>query len=442
MRGQSQKTCHHVVRGLHSGVSAPCGRTLYSKTPDPGNAVSHPGVWAYSFIPLHKAKRRMAMWETIIVTHQGHIHHYQSFTDMKIFNKFLLPLLGAFVLTTACDDDDHASIPEINDEPSAIIVNQGSMGYLPGTLDLLTLTDDIYQAGVATIEGSPQNVVECGGYLFIPQFEKGQVAVLDKSSLRSVGAIAVPAPQSVCTDGTRVFAVGADSIFRLNVKSLAVEKKDTVGHTAFTSAYMGGNVYVAIGRGMGQYEGGTQLAKVNPETLQREYINVGINPYNQMVANEEDGLFVVCTGNYYDIPSAVYHVSADGIATKVCPGSYIDVCNGKLYVVTRTSSYDNDYNETSSCTYQTYSTSTRSLLSDDFLAPDAPHPAAATFVKVNPQGGEIFIGAAGLTESGFVSYVTPGDLYRFAADGKALSRHQAGVSPYSILFVNRRVMVK
>lgn len=356
---------------------------------------------------------------------------------MKNFNRFLLPLLGAVLFTASCDDDN-AYIPEITDQPSVVVVNQGSMGYLPGTLDLLTLDDGNYASAVCEIEGSPQNLVECGGLLFIPQYEKNAVAVFDKSSLRSAGSISVPAPQSVCTDGKVIFAVGADSIFRISPATLSVEAKDTVGHTAYTSVYADGSVYVAIGRGMGQYEDGCYVAKVNPQTLKREYIQVGINPYNQMVADASGNVFVVCTGNYYDIPAAVYKVSPDGTTANICEGSYIDVSDGKLYVITRTSIYDANWQESSSCTFRTYDAGTGAALSSSFLA-SGEQPAAATFIKINPEDGDIYIGACGLTSSGYVSYTTDGYLYRYAADGTLTAKYNAGVSPYACLFVTRRV---
>lgn len=357
---------------------------------------------------------------------------------MKHFNMLLL-LFAVFSLLLSSCDDDHSYVPTMTDVPCAVVVNQGAMGYMPGTLDVLNLTDGTYTPTVLTLGGSPQNIAECGGYLFIPLFEEDAVAVYDKSSLRAAGRIAVPAPQNVCTDGERIFAVGADSIFRISASSLSVELKDTVGHTAFAAVCSGGSVYVSIGRGMGQTEGGNLVAKVNPETLQREYISVGINPYNQMVADDEAGVFVVCTGNYYDILPAVYRIKADGTATEVCAGTYIDVCDGKLFVVERNSSYDSNWNETSSCTYKVYNANTGSLLAEDFIKADAEHPAAATFVKVNPNSGDIYVGAAGLTDGGFVNYMGSGCVCRYASDGSMLGKYEAGVSPYALYFVTKRV---
>ncbi len=360
---------------------------------------------------------------------------------MKLSGKVLLPFLAAMLLVVACDDDN-ATVPQITDEPSVLVVNQGAMGYLPGTLDLLTLTDGNYTASAYEIEGSPQNAVECGGYVFIPQYEKNAVAVLDKSSLRHAATVNVPSPQSVSTDGTSVFAIGADSVFRISASTLAVEQKDTVGHTAYASVYSNGSIYVAIGRDMGQYDGGCSVAKVNPQTLKCEYIEVGVNPYSQIVADGKGNVFVVCTGNYYDIPAAVYKISSDDTATEVCGGTYIDVCGDKLYVITRTSNYDEQWNETSTCSYQTYDTATGSLLSSDFLAADAPHPSAATFVKVSPNNGEIFIGEAGVGEGGVVSYTTAGSVYRYTAAGALVAKYAAGVSPFTCLFLNRRVVAE
>lgn len=353
-------------------------------------------------------------------------------------HKILPVLLGVAFFTTACDDDN-SFIPTITDEPSVLVVNQGLMGSLPGTLDLLSLTDGSYSAAICEIEGTPENAVECGGYLFIPQNEKNAVAVFDKSSLRRAATIAVPAPQSVCTDGNRVFAIGGDSIFRINPAALSVELKDTVGHTAFASVCVDGAVYVAIGRGWGQYDGGEFVAKVNPQTLEREYIKVGVNPYNQMAFDDKGNVFVTCSGNYADIPAAVYKIATDGSVSQVCEGgSAIDVANGTLYVITRTSSYDEKWNELSSCTFKTYNTATGTLQNEDFLVGDE-RPAAATFVKINPNDGDIYIGASGLTEGGFVSYTSAGNVYRYTSGGEFVAKYNAGVSPYTCVFVTRRV---
>ena len=124
---------------------------------------------------------------------------------MKHFNKLLL-LFAVFSLLLSSCDDDHSYVPTMTDVPCAVVVNQGAMGYMPGTLDVLNLTDGTYTPTVLTLGGSPQNIAECGGYLFIPLFEEDAVAVYDKSSLRAAGRIAVPAPQNVCTDGERIFA--------------------------------------------------------------------------------------------------------------------------------------------------------------------------------------------------------------------------------------------
>ncbi|MBP3228767.1 MAG: hypothetical protein J6M53_08330 [Bacteroidaceae bacterium] len=355
---------------------------------------------------------------------------------MKKNLRTLLLLAAAIWTVSSCDDDD-PKVPAFTDEPCAVVVNQGAMGYLSGTLDLLSLTDGTYTTGYAELGGTPENVVECGGYLFIPLNEENSIAVYDKSSLLRSATIAVPAPQSICTDGARVFAVGNDSIFRISATTLAVEAKDTVGHTAFACTYTGGSVYVNVGRTYGQYTGGTTVAKVNPETLAVQQIEVGINPYSQIATDGSGNVYTVCQGNYYDVLPTVYRIASDGTSTPICNGTLIDCYGGKLYVAYRTSSYDEAWNEISTTTYKTYALGSATPVAEDFISAAAEAPAAATFLRVNPENGEVFIGTNGVTDGGFVSYLTSGHVYRYAPTGALLAKYDAGVSPYAIAFVTR-----
>ena len=350
-----------------------------------------------------------------------------------------LLLLAALGLTCTSCDDDHSYVPTARDVRGAVVINQGSMGYQAGTLDWLNLEDGTYTSTALTLGGTPENVVECSGYIFVPLYEENVVAVYDKSSLRAAARIAVRTPQSVCTDGEHVFAVGADSIFRISTSNLSVEQADTVGHTAYASVCAGGSVYVAIGQGWGQYEGGNLVAKVNPQTLTREYITVGINPYNQMVADESGNVFVVCAGDYGDTPSQVYRIASDNSTKVIGNGSYIDVCQGKLYVAYRTSLYDEMWNESSQSTYTLYDAATGDKLSDNFLSTTNELPTAPTFIKVNPDGAEVYVGANSLTEAGYVSYTQSGKVYRFNNRGVLINTYEAGVSPYALYFLTQRV---
>lgn len=359
--------------------------------------------------------------------------------------KFLLvafaTMLFAGSALVSCSEDD----PKTGgDDPKefvaagkngAVVVNQGSYGQDLASWGVFAYSDNSTSYNL-TLPGSlgntPQNAVKVGDNFYVADNAKGYLGVYDKSLIKTT-EIALKAPQGVTAAGDVVFAVSGDSVFAISTATNEKVGQVYAGSNIYALAVANNAVYVTQGMDWSSDEGAAQknyvikisLSSFNAgASVTSKRIEVGLNPYNQIITDAQGNVFVVCAGDFgyfSGVESEVWKIDASDMSTKVANGNYVAERNNVLFVVEKA-------NNSKEYAFKTYKTSTGALLNNNFLSNATEQPKNVSFLGVNPYSGYIYFGS---NENG---YKANGFIYEYAADGAFVKKHNTGVNPYSILF--------
>lgn len=354
--------------------------------------------------------------------------------------KLALIALSTALLFAACDEtepDHWGTLTPVADE--AIVVNQGNMyGGIAGTLSSIDLksggiTNNVFQsANNQSLGDTPQNAVYHGSKLYIAVFGSNLVWVLDAKSKQILQQVETSSPEWVEAGGDYVYVANNDGnvtrIDTLNYTTQTIE----VGPNPACMTISGDYLYVSISDGYNYengYVNGKKVAKVNLNTFTKETdIPVGLNP-GKIVSDRNGNIFVVCLGDYYTIPSQVYHIAADATtSTALCEGSQI-ACNTKtnvLYVLNTSTDWATGESAT---TYTIYSTTTLAEQTNVF-SQNTDLPASPTGIFVNEVNDHVYITADRST----TGYDKQGDVYEFDSTGLYVNKYAAGIHPYAVAF--------
>lgn len=360
--------------------------------------------------------------------------------------RFLLLLVLPAMLLTACSDEDEntdqgTTMPPPQEEPAVVqcyVINQGNMyDNISGSLDFISSTNE-YRSGVfkgtngISLGDSPQRGIAYGSKVYIPVYGSNCVWVIDKTSCRALKQIATNAPEAVCAAEGYVFVSNNDGfVSRLDTASLAIDRHIAVGPNPAGMAATGDKVYVAISDGYNyenNYANGKRLAVVSAKDgLHETDIACGLNP-SQVAADTEGNLFVLCMGNYADVPSTVQKIAADTRElTTVANASLMAVHGTTLYLIDGQTDWATG---NFSMTAKTYNTITAQPLQTALFS-ESEQPAYPTAINVHPATGDIFI----CSDPSAYGYAQPGYVYRYDATGKLHTRHKAGVHPFGVVFI-------
>ena len=402
--------------------------------------------------------------------------------------RFLLLLVVPAMLLTACSDEDEntdggTTMPPTqndgNENETAVqcyVINQGNMyDNIPGSLDFISASGE-YRSGVfkgtngVSLGDGPQRGIAYGTKVYIPMNGSNCVWVIDKTSCRALKQIATNSPEAVCAAEGYVFVSNNDGscralkqivtnssrgfqflepeavcaaegyvfvsnndgyVSRIDTVALDIDRHVAVGPNPVGMAATGGKVYVAISDGYNyanNYANGKRLAVVGAKDgLHETDIACGLNP-TQVAADTEGNLFVLCMGNYADVPSTVQKISADTRElSTVAPASLMALRGTTLYLINgqtdwATSSF--------SMTATTYNTLTAQPLQTALFS-ESENPAYPTAIDIHPATGDIFI----CSDPSSMGYSQPGYVYRYDATGKLQTRHNAGVHPFGVVFI-------
>lgn len=355
---------------------------------------------------------------------------------MKKF--YLIPLCAILCAGfTACSDDDDA--PKLNpDSPTvaqgAFILNQGSYYYqIEGSLtaidyDKKTAGPNVFQnANGRSLGATPQSATVYGNKIYVGVYESNVIEVLDRNTFKSVKQIPLAdeeanGPRSlVAKDGKVYVSMYSGYVSRLDTASLAIDKTVKVGPNPEIIAIKGNTLYVPNSDGLNYPNYGTTASIVNLSTFTVEKtITVGLNP-TEFHSNGSD-LFLLCKGNYNDVPSTVYRIEDNEQLTPVAEATLVAVKDKKLYYI------DAPFYATK-FTYAVYDISTGQvspMLTDEGV--DSP-----AGLGVDPVNGNIVVTSYEL-QNGYASYNTDGYAKVYDAVGSLLNQYTVGVGPVAIFF--------
>lgn len=340
----------------------------------------------------------------------------------KLFFWFLGLTLTAAGLSS-CEDSNDNDAPAPSVSRGAFVINQGLWGRNNASLGYIDFESGTV-SNCGPLSDTPQGGVAVGQHAYVACFGSNLLKVVNMATKQVEDSIRVSAPQAVVSTQGKLYVVGADSVFCIDPSSKRITDALYVGPNPYGAVVANGFIYVTIGGTYGVFTDGNRIVKVDPHNLTpagSKEISVGTNPYNQMAADASGNVFVVCSGNYSDIPSTVYRISPADVATAFCPGTYIAAKDHTLFVVHST--YEGSRPAVSYATC-----STLSATADTRPFGTGSMPTNPSFITVNPHSGHVFVGH---TDAG---YDAEGGIHEYSAEGVLLNSYKAGYNPFALIF--------
>ena len=249
-----------------------------------------------------------------------------------------------------------------------------------------------------------------------------EVADIDAKSIKQIKCEGQPRYLATC-DGKVYVSYYDGYVARLDTVALNVEAKVKVGRNPEQLAVVGKKLYVANSGGM---DYATELgydktvSVVDLETFKEvEKIEVVLNP--AVVVPVGNGVYVASYGNYYDVPSILQYIDADGVVSVVekCSNMTEICCNsGTLYGFF--SQYDENWNAT--ITYMSYNTVDGSVETPWIKEQELPSP-----YKVCSAGNYVCVTSS--------DYINDGDVYFYDTDGVFVKKFATGQNPVKVVKV-------
>lgn len=265
---------------------------------------------------------------------------------MKI--KKLLIYLTCFSSTlavTSCDKD--SSEPGDNDnftlsQDGVYVLNQGNFySGIEGSLNVIHFSSSSVDLGVfshangRSLGDTPQCGVRYGNKIYVGNYESNTIEIINPTNYRSIkqiklGENSIPGnqPRSMVSANGHVYISMFDGyVARLDTTNLEINASIQVGPNPEIMAIYNEKLYVPNSDGMnfdGNY--GTTACEIDLKTFKvTKTFNVNENP-NRFYATEQ-GLFLLCMGNYYDHPAQLFKINSDYSSTLIDDATLAVVCD-------------------------------------------------------------------------------------------------------------------
>ncbi len=358
----------------------------------------------------------------------------------KIFSWVALALLSATLFTACSDDDDDNDVPvtdAIEVTSGVYVVNEGSYYYgINGSVTSYDPTSGTAQQSVfqevngRALGGTPNDAVISGDYIYIATTDENRVEIANASTMASVAYVSVTQPRELAasTDASKVFV----SSYNGKVYAISTTSYELVDSSAVVGSYLegigvyGDYVYVCNSYNA-DYTYNTNVVKLDAILNKVKDITVAANPTQIEVVG--DNVFVVSTGNYYDVSAVAQQINpATDAVSEIAPATMIAASSTRLFLVnapwgsTPTYSYA-DVNGTTIGSVQTWIDGA-DLVSTYAMAYDY----VSGWVYVTSSSEDPDYGGA--------SYTLPGYAVVYTADGEKQSQFDTGLNPGTVVFLH------
>lgn len=328
---------------------------------------------------------------------------------------FWSAMLFGTLTFTACSNDDNNPTPETKtDVNGCYIINTGNWGGNDASIQFYSFDNNLVTPGDseanifatsnnALLGDLAQDLLWTKGKLFVSVSGSQKLEILDENGKRQQEPYLYSqegaSPRMMTTDGTNVFVTNYDgNVYVYNATTANFEGKIPVGVRPEGISYCNGYLVVNNSGELYSYNGTlsiVELSNGNTKTIPMT------NPYTaSVVCNDE--VYIIDSGNYYDIPSNVYRVSPEeGKATSLgFSASAIAAYENILYYVDNAWSYDiNDYVTSPLYAYDVVTGERNEILSEATMK-------NVNSLSVNPENGDIYVGYATYGVLGYMSVFT------------------------------------
>lgn len=357
----------------------------------------------------------------------------------------VLCTLTVAVSLTACSDDEDG----LNDDGSkvvlparrAYILNEGAWGgnnagiafYAPNG-DASFVSDIYYTQNGARLGDLANAILEHNDEIYVIVGGSKYVSRLNSAGVEQVRHAFTSAegePRCMDAEGDYLYVTQyGGKVSKLNAKTLDVVATYQGGDNLEGIVEEDGKLYVSNAYsvdGSGYYVYNKEVLVIDAATMTLDKsIEVVENPAD--LYEIDDKIYLLSTGNYFDVSPALQRINADGTVTQLVEASKItEGNNGLLYCIN--SAYDENWNMVN--TFFTFNLQTGAVGSSSFLknAPESFSTAAIYLLEVDEETGDIYVGTT--------DYITNGEIYRFDRNGTLTENFDAGgVNPSQMIFID------
>lgn len=370
---------------------------------------------------------------------------------MKKITFMILTALLA-VSFTACKDNDEPKITDGEITNGFYVLNQGNMsGNIAASITAYNsstgestgaLEDAFFKANGVAIGESVQQAVVCADKMFIAMYSSNLIWVVEPSTLKIITSIRpegdAVSPRALTVANGRVYcSMYTGYVCEIDPDACAITRTVKVGPNPEQMGVIGNTLVVANSDGMNYYANyaDCSLSFVDlisfKQTELKDYDKI-CNP-TKCASNGKD-LFIICMGNYFDIPAKIIKVTGKTIEDikDVCLGSSMSINGNNLYVV------NNQISKEFNCliTYKVYDTSTLEE-HGDFVKMTEDTDSWIDYpisIFTNPQNGEIVV-LSNILDGKDAVFTAPCYANLYDNKGNFIRRIPCGVCATEVTFV-------
>lgn len=340
-------------------------------------------------------------------------------------------LCAASLASCSSDDNNEPEGPATGQKSPVYVLNQGNFyNAIEGGLSVIdlenkTVANNVFKsANNRSLGDTPQCGVAYGSKIYVGTSQSNTIEIIDRASYLSYKQIRLSenpqngtSPYSMVADKGYVFISMYDGyVARLDTLTMTIDKSVAVGANPDQIALHYDKIYVPVSEGMNYPNYGRTACIVNPQTMTVEKkFEVGLNPTQFISCGSH--LFVLCKGNYNDVPSTLYEVK-EGYdkdnkpvytAEPICNATLAAAFNGSVAIV------DEPFVEGApKATYRTYDPETETLSDWNINQPDY-----ANAIYFDSLSGNLFI-ASYVMNGMYPSYDLPGYVNVYDTTGENL----------------------
>ena len=367
----------------------------------------------------------------------------------KIYLFSLLALSGA--MASCSKDNDEPKIETVETLSGFYTVNSGNQSSkIPSSITAFdyssgvstpALEDAFMKAnGIALGDGARPAVIY-GSKMYIPMTDSNIIWVVDPVTLKVIQTIkptgdANSPREAVGADGKLFVSMFTGYVCRIDTATLTIDHTIKTGPNTEQMAVAGGKLYVANSDGYnwsnGYADGSISvidLATLN-ETKIQDTSKI-LNPTD--IASNGKDVFVICKGNYGDIPATVKKIEGSDVRY-VADGTNMAINGDKLYVIN--APYGMAREQMSFDIYNTSSLSKEGTMISQTQGTESwvDYPAC---LAVDPVSGDIVIASQTVSDAGFAQYSEPCYANIYDRTGSFKKRIQCGVGTVGVTFIHK-----
>ena len=320
----------------------------------------------------------------------------------SLFLSAMFIFAGVSLVSCSNDDDNNPGNGASAANSGCYVLNNGNWGGNDASLQYYD-----YETGLATAPDADANIfaVQNGAMLgdlaqdmlwvdnklFVSVSGSQKLEVLDEDGkrlrepylYREEGA----SPRMLATDGKNVYVTNYDgNVYVYSASTAEFVKSIAVGTRPEGISYTNGALVVNNSGDLYAYNG--TVSVIDLKSGEKRDIQL-VNPYtSSVVCNGE--VYIIDSGNYYDVPSVVYRVSVDSATVEALAfsASAIAAYEDKIYYVNNEWSYEvNNYVTSPLYAYDTVTGESVEVLPAEAMT-------NVNSLSVNPENGDIYVGYA------------------------------------------------